>query len=71
MELADGPLTLDAVGFSKGHLADEMTPGVAVSFIGDLQINEWNGRKKPQFMIEDAKTDEWQLYDIRGIRQVN
>lgn len=71
MELADGPLTLDAVGFSQGHLADDLTPGVAVSFIGDLQINEWNGRKKPQFMIEDVKTDEWQLYDIRGIRQVN
>ena len=71
MELADGPLTLDAVGFSKGHLADEVTPGVAVSFIGDLQINEWNGRKKPQFMIEDVQANEWQLYDIRGIRQVN
>ena len=71
MELAAGPLTLDAVGFSKGHLADELTPGVAVSFIGDIQINEWNGRKKPQFMIEDVQTDEWQLYDIRGIRQVN
>lgn len=71
MELADGPLTLDAVGFSKGHLADELTPGVPVSFIGDLQINEWNGRKKPQFMIEDVKTTEWQLFDIRGIRQVN
>lgn len=71
MELSSGPHTLDAVGFSKGHLADEITPGVAVSFIGDLQINEWNGRKKPQFMIEDVKTNEWQLYDIRGIRQVS
>ncbi|QBP40804.1 single-stranded-DNA-specific exonuclease RecJ [Paenisporosarcina antarctica] len=71
MELADGPHTLDAVGFSQGNLADELTPGIEVSFIGDIQINEWNGRKKPQFMIEDAKTDEWQLYDIRGIRQVN
>ncbi|HSO57076.1 MAG TPA: single-stranded-DNA-specific exonuclease RecJ [Paenisporosarcina sp.] len=71
MELSDGPQVLDAVGFSQGHLADELTPGVAVSFIGDLQINEWNGRKKPQFMITDAKTDDWQLYDIRGIRQVN
>ena len=22
-------------------------------------------------MIQDVKTDEWQLFDIRGIRQVN
>ncbi|WP_019413721.1 single-stranded-DNA-specific exonuclease RecJ [Paenisporosarcina sp. TG20] len=71
MELSDGPDSIDAVGFSQGHLVDELTPGVEVSFIGDIQINEWNGRKKPQFMIEDAKSDKWQLYDIRGIRQVN
>lgn len=30
---------------------------------------EWT--KKPQLMIQDIKTDEWQLFDIRGIRQVN
>ena len=34
-----------------------------LSFVGDLQINEWKGRKKPQFMIQDVKTNEWQLFD--------
>lgn len=69
MELTNGCDKLDSVGFHKGHLHDELTYGIKVSFIGDLQINEWQGRKKAQFMIEDVQTTEWQLFDIRGIRQ--
>ncbi len=61
---------IDAVGFHKGYLVDELTYGIKISFAGDLQINEWNGRKKPQLMLQDVKTDEWQLFDLRGIRQV-
>lgn len=71
MELKQGASTLDAIGFGKGDLADEISPTAKLSFIGDLQINEWNGRKKPQLMIQDVKSTEWQLFDIRGIRQVN
>lgn len=69
MELTDGYEKLDSVGFNKGHLHEELTYGIKVSFTGDLQINEWQGRKKAQFMIEDVQTTEWQLFDIRGIRQ--
>lgn len=71
LEFNDGPVKLDAVGFGQGNLVDELTPGVRVSFIGDLQINEWNGRKKPQFLLQDVETKDWQLYDIRGIRQTH
>ncbi|WP_313891744.1 single-stranded-DNA-specific exonuclease RecJ [Psychrobacillus sp.] len=71
MELSEGATTLDAIGFGKGELADEIAPTTKISFVGDIQINEWNGRKKPQLMIQDAKTNDWQLFDIRGIRQVN
>lgn len=69
MELTDGYEKLDSVGFNKGHLHEELTYGIKVSFTGDLQINEWQGRKKAQFMIEDVQTTEWQLFDIRSIRQ--
>ncbi|MBT2582394.1 single-stranded-DNA-specific exonuclease RecJ [Planococcus sp. ISL-109] len=71
MELAQNGMTLDAVGFGIGDLGDELTPDVKIDVIGDLQINEWNGRKKPQLLVEDIRTDEWQLFDIRGIRQVS
>ncbi|QMT18725.1 single-stranded-DNA-specific exonuclease RecJ [Planococcus maritimus] len=71
MELAQNSSTLDAVGFGIGELGDQLTPDVKIDVIGDLQINEWNGRKKPQLLVEDIRTDEWQLFDIRGIRQVS
>ncbi|MFC4409922.1 single-stranded-DNA-specific exonuclease RecJ [Chungangia koreensis] len=71
MELFDGTSSVDAVGFGHGELIDQLTPGIKISLVGDLSINEWNGRKKPQFMIEDARSKEWQLFDIRGIRQVD
>lgn len=71
MELAQNSGTIDAVGFGVGAIGDELTPDVKIDVIGDLQINEWNGRKKPQLMVEDVRTDEWQLFDIRGIRQVS
>ncbi len=70
VELAQDAASIDAVGFGLGPVGDELTPDVKIDVIGDLQVNEWNGRKKPQLMIEDVRTDEWQLYDIRGIRQV-
>ena len=62
-------ISLDAIGFGLGHIADQMTPGVKLSVAGDLQVNEWNGNKKPQLLIRDIRSDEWQLFDLRGIRE--
>ncbi|MFP3918163.1 single-stranded-DNA-specific exonuclease RecJ [Lysinibacillus telephonicus] len=70
LELEDSHGTIDAIGFNKGYLHDEITYGVQLSFVGDLQINEWQGNKKPQIMISDVQTDEWQLYDYRGKKPV-
>ena len=69
LELEDTHGFIDAIGFSKGYLFDEITYGVSLSFAGDLQINEWQGKKKPQLMITDVQTNEWQLYDYRGKNQ--
>ncbi|MFC5558131.1 single-stranded-DNA-specific exonuclease RecJ [Ureibacillus thermophilus] len=66
MELENAYGIIDAVGFYKGYLYDEITYGVKLSVVGDLQINEWQGRKKPQFFISDVQTSEWQLFDLRG-----
>lgn len=70
MELEDAHGTIDAIGFNKGYLHDEITYDVNLSFVGDLQINEWQGNKKPQFMISDVQTNAWQLYDHRGNKQI-
>ncbi|MCM3086638.1 single-stranded-DNA-specific exonuclease RecJ [Bhargavaea ginsengi] len=68
LSVSDGAGTLDIVGFGLGHLEDELTPDARISVAGDLQINEWNGRKKPQLMLKDMKSDGWQLFDVRGER---
>src|SRR5690606_35832386 len=52
LELQDGEWKLDAIGFRFGHMADHMTPDITLSLVGDLQVNEWNGHKKPQLLIE-------------------
>lgn len=70
MELEDTYSSLDAIGFGKGYLHDEISYGIDLSLVGDLQINEWQGKKKPQFMIQDVGVKDWQLYDYRGKNQI-
>ncbi|MGG3066282.1 single-stranded-DNA-specific exonuclease RecJ [Bacillus glycinifermentans] len=66
--LADGQAKLDCVGFYKGEIEENVVPGAKISLVGELSINEWNNRKKPQLMIKDAAVKEWQLFDLRGKR---
>ncbi|MDW0118076.1 single-stranded-DNA-specific exonuclease RecJ [Sporosarcina thermotolerans] len=71
LELSDGKNSIDIIGFGNGAIADEISPGVKLSVTGDLQVNEWNGRKKPQLLLTDLQSNERQLYDLRGIREPN
>lgn len=58
---------IDGVGFGCGDLCDHISPISNVSVVGQLSINEWNGYRKPQIMIEDCAVTGWQLFDWRGI----
>lgn len=60
---------LDAISFGKGKLADYIPEGTIVDVMGMLQINEWNGSRKPQFMMEDIRVNERQVFDYRGSRE--
>ncbi|CAG7631487.1 hypothetical protein PAESOLCIP111_03303 [Paenibacillus solanacearum] len=57
---------LDAVGFSKGRLAEWITPSARIDVLGELNINEWNGVRRPQIMIQDLRIPHAQLFDWRG-----
>ncbi len=59
---------LDGIGFSLGHLYDQISPEASINVIGELSINEWNNIKKPQIFIHDVAIEGWQLFDIRGIK---
>ncbi|HEY4601195.1 MAG TPA: single-stranded-DNA-specific exonuclease RecJ [Cerasibacillus sp.] len=57
---------MEAIGFRMGHLYPYMTPKTDITIVGELGINEWNGFKKPQMIIEDIQISERQIFDYRG-----
>ncbi|MCA0986179.1 single-stranded-DNA-specific exonuclease RecJ [Guptibacillus algicola] len=71
VSLKEGGATLDGVGFNFGYVFEEIASRAALSVIGQLSINEWNGLKKPQIFVHDLAVNEWQLFDYRGIRDLN
>ncbi len=66
MKLVQSGNQLDVIGFQFGPVADEMSQEAEVSVVGQLSVNEWNGNKKPQLMLEDIAIDGVQIFDLRG-----
>ncbi|WP_214892185.1 single-stranded-DNA-specific exonuclease RecJ [Exiguobacterium sp. H66] len=64
--LSDGTSELDGIGFGFGDTVDEISLLAEVSLMGSLNINEWNGFRKPQLMIQDLAVADYQLFDYRG-----
>src|SRR5690625_1650693 len=60
---------VDAIGFQMGHLFYFLSDRAKVSIVGKLQMNEWNGIRTVQMMLEDIAVNEWQLFDYRGKQQ--
>ncbi|MGV3487875.1 MAG: single-stranded-DNA-specific exonuclease RecJ [Tuberibacillus sp.] len=63
--------TLNGVAFRKGDLFNQIEPDARISAVGELTINEWNGFRRPQIMVEDLKIDSWQLFDWRNFRHLD
>ncbi|MEF2243311.1 single-stranded-DNA-specific exonuclease RecJ [Paenibacillus sp. IITD108] len=53
LQFGAGQQVLDAIGFGVGHHAALLKAGHAVDVIGELSVNEWNGRRTPQLQISD------------------
>ena len=70
LALKQGEITLDGVGFGLGLAADHVSPISKVSVIGELSINEWNNRRKPQIFLQDLSVGSWQLFDYRGGKKI-
>jgi single-stranded-DNA-specific exonuclease len=66
--LASGGLFMDAVGFRMGELAHELAPQSRIDVLGELQINEWNGNRKPQLVVRDLAVPHLQVFDWRSNR---
>lgn len=68
LQLSHEQKSLDAVGFRLADVAEEITTNVPARILGELQINEWNGRKTPQMLIRDIHIPVMQVFDWRSNR---
>ncbi|WP_338074616.1 single-stranded-DNA-specific exonuclease RecJ [Carnobacterium inhibens] len=66
MKLAEENAFLDVIGFQFGPIADEIGLHSEVSVVGKLAINEWNGSRKTQLMLEDLAIEGIQVFDSRS-----
>lgn len=66
LQFKENAAQLEGIGFGMGELFPHISQQTAITIIGELGINEWNGNKKPQIVMQDMKIDDWQLFDHRG-----
>ncbi|ASN05127.1 single-stranded-DNA-specific exonuclease RecJ [Virgibacillus necropolis] len=63
-------LMLDGIGFGLGDSFPFISDKSPLSVVGEIGINEWNGNRKAQIVIQDLQIDEQQLFDHRGKKQI-
>lgn len=71
IQFQDDYAKLEGIGFGMGDLYHHISPKTQVSMVGELGINEWNGNKKMQIIMQDMQIDQWQLFDHRGRKQLD
>jgi single-stranded-DNA-specific exonuclease len=69
LQLTEGDHLIDVVAFRKAELAEEITERARVNILGQLQINEWNGRRSPQIILRDLAIPHIQIFDWRSNRE--
>ncbi len=57
---------IEAIGFKLGDIKNEIAFHSQINLSGELSINEWNGKRKPQIIIKDLHIPEIQCFDWRN-----
>lgn len=57
--------SIEALGFGQGNLLDFISPSARVDVLGELSVNEWNGMRKTQMVIQDIRVPQVQVFDWR------
>ncbi|WP_130860074.1 single-stranded-DNA-specific exonuclease RecJ [Gracilibacillus phocaeensis] len=68
IKFAEAGVQMDAIGFGFGSSFLHLAKDSVIEVIAELQINEWNGIRKPQLMLKDIAVFDWQLFDYRGVK---
>jgi single-stranded-DNA-specific exonuclease len=48
-----GEPVFDAIGFGLGDAARALASGTQIDVVGELNVNEWNGRRQLQLIVKD------------------
>lgn len=56
---------LDIIAFNYGEKAEALKSDSSISVVGTLEINEWNGNKKPQLQLMDLQFQDAVIIDKR------
>lgn len=62
----DEKQSIEGIGFSNGSLFNSIEIGDTLKVVGNLELNEWNGKTNPQILLKDIKTDGLQIRDFRA-----
>jgi single-stranded-DNA-specific exonuclease len=62
--------SMEAVGFGMGDERIRLTPGTPIDLLGELSVNEWNGNRRVQVMVQDFRSKQLQLHDRRRIQNL-
>jgi len=62
--------SVEVVAFGMGQHKDRLAPGMLIDLLGELSINEWNGNRKVQVMLQDFRSQHLQLKDRRNDSKV-
>ncbi len=65
LRLLDEKVDLDLVGFNKMDYYPNLIPGKRVEVIGNISINEFNGRLIPQMQILDLKSPDDEIVEVK------
>lgn len=66
LTIAQNNITMEAVAFGKGDLAIMLAEEAELDIVAEAGINEWNGSRKPQLLIQDIAVSHLQVHDFRG-----
>ena len=66
INLKDQNQLLESIAFGKGKLLKDIANYSDIQLLGELSINKWKGRIKPQIIIRDLKIETLQVFDWRN-----
>lgn len=69
LHLTQEEKNLEVVAFRRADIADQLTQQTPVQVVGELTMNEWNGRRTAQVLLKDLRIAERQIFDWRSNRK--